>query len=83
MAVGYNEYKRTFGFNEYNQTYRKLERERDDAIRHIKKYEGQLKDNGKLPAGDRNMLKSWQQELKEIEQNLKTMRTEAKIDRTR
>ena len=83
MAIGYNEYKRTFGFDEYNQTYRKLEREKDDAIRHIKEYERQFKDNGKLSSGDRNMLKSWEQELKEIEQNLTTMRREAKIDRTR
>jgi predicted nucleic acid-binding Zn-ribbon protein len=58
------------GFNEYLSSFKRLEKEYNEAQRHVQKYENQLKDNGKLDAGDRNMYNSWKKELQEIKQKL-------------
>lgn len=58
------------GFNEYLNRFKALERDYNEAERAIKKYENQLKDNGKLDAGDRNMYNSWKKELQEIKNKL-------------
>jgi len=58
------------GFNEYLNSFKRLEKQYNEAQRYVQKYENQLKDNGKLDAGDRNMYNSWKKELQAITQKL-------------